>query len=216
MTARWRAIAGLLATTAAVAAAIVVLRSTAVVDDGQPASAAFEGLRRGALGVAWYLLATTGLGALARGLRAATLVRALDAITIAPLRRSLRAALGAGLAGVLTLSAPAVAAGGDDPPIVTLHRLPQATTTTVTWATPTTTPPPEPPPSAPPASSWRVRPGDCFWTIAHSVLHTRLGRPVADAEIVPYWRALIEANRARLRDPTNPDLIFPDQTLVLP
>jgi nucleoid-associated protein YgaU len=127
-------------------------------------------------------------------------------------------------------------AAPDDPPIVTLHRLPANPTPTtattavappVTWAVerrppaaapvpvPTTTPSrrAEIPPGA---SVWQVRTGDCFWTIAQSVLATRLARPVTEREIVPYWQRLIAANRARLRDTDNPDLIFPGQSFVLP
>ena len=35
-------------------------------------------------------------------------------------------------------------------------------------------------------------------------------------EVTTYWRALIEANRDRLVDPSNPDLLYPDQVLRLP
>lgn len=226
------------------ATAVLVLRTSVVVPDGQPVSLAFELLRRVALGAAWYVLALTCAGALARGLRAVSLVRALDAVTIAPLRHTIRAALGVGLAGALAVSGPAIAmAAPDDPPIVTLHRLspsptPTTTTTTTVVAPPPATPPltwavDRPAPPAPPvavhtasppsrpeispgASVWQVRPGDCFWTIAESVLVTRLGRPVAEREIVPYWQRVIAANRARLPDTDNPDLIFPGQSFVLP
>ena len=39
---------------------------------------------------------------------------------------------------------------------------------------------------------------------------------LTDEEIVSYWEPLIEANKDRLVDPGNPDLILPDQELVLP
>jgi len=218
-------------------AAIVVLRASVVVPDGQPISLALELLRRGALAAAWYVLALTCAGTLARGLRAVPVVRALDALTVAPLRHTIRAALGVGLAGALAVSGPTIAmAAPDDPPIVTLHRLPPSPTPTtattavappVTWAVerrppraapvavPTTTPSPraEIPPGV---SAWQVRPGDCFWTIAESVLATRLARPVTEREIVPYWQRLIAANRAGPRATDNPDLIFPGQSFVLP
>ena len=123
------------------ATAVVVLRASVVVPDGQPISSVFELLRRGALAAAWYVLALTCAGALARGLRAVSLVRALDAVTVAPLRQTISAALGLGLVGALAVSGPAIAlTAPDDPPIVTLHRLPpsstptSATTVTPTWA----------------------------------------------------------------------------------
>ena len=53
-----------------------------------------------------------------------------------------------------------------------------------------------------------VAPGDSFWSIAAD--------EAGDRDLVGYWRALIEANRDRLVDPTNPDLLYPDQVLVLP
>ena len=230
MRTRATAVLSLAAWAGLAAAAVLVLRASVVVPDGQPVSSAFELLRRGALAAAWYVLALTCAGALARGLRAVSLVRALDAVTVAPLRHTLRAALGVGLVGALAVSGPALAmTAPDDPPIVTLHRLPPSSTPTtttttlvapppaappVTWAV--DRPPPPGPAIAPGASVWQARPGDCFWTIAESVLATRLSRPVSEREIVPYWQRLIAANRARLRDTDNPDLIFPGQSFVLP
>ena len=35
-------------------------------------------------------------------------------------------------------------------------------------------------------------------------------------DVADYWMTLIEANRRRLHDPANPDLLFPGQTLDLP
>ena len=37
-----------------------------------------------------------------------------------------------------------------------------------------------------------------------------------DVEVVTYWQQVMEVNRSRLADPEVPDLIFPDQELVLP
>lgn len=37
-----------------------------------------------------------------------------------------------------------------------------------------------------------------------------------DHDIARYWSRLIEANRAGLVDPANPDLVFRGQELVLP
>ena len=61
-----------------------------------------------------------------------------------------------------------------------------------------------------------VRPGDSFWTIARGVTSTRLGRPAGDGEVLEPWLALIDANRDRLTDPDDPDLLFPGQVLRLP
>src|SRR5438309_2307363 len=61
-----------------------------------------------------------------------------------------------------------------------------------------------------------VLPGECFWTIAEAVLAGRRGAPAGDADLVPYWLRLIAANRDRLVDRDNPDLIFPGQVFVVP
>jgi nucleoid-associated protein YgaU len=57
-----------------------------------------------------------------------------------------------------------------------------------------------------------VLPGEHFWGIAEQVVAER-GLTVSVAD---YWRLLIEANRSRLVDPDDPDLIHPGQVLVLP
>ena len=61
-----------------------------------------------------------------------------------------------------------------------------------------------------------MKAGDHLWGIAASEMSTRLGRSATATEIGSYWRALIGANRDRLADRDNPDLILPGQTLVLP
>lgn len=66
------------------------------------------------------------------------------------------------------------------------------------------------------ATTWTVRPGDHLWRIAQDTLAARLGRTPTDAEVVPYWRRVIDENRARLVDPDNPDLILPGQVVALP
>ncbi|PLS75238.1 MAG: hypothetical protein CYG61_08380, partial [Actinobacteria bacterium] len=41
-------------------------------------------------------------------------------------------------------------------------------------------------------------------------------RAPSDAEVDAYWRRLVDANRAILRDPANPDLLYPGQVLTVP
>lgn len=120
-----------------------------------------------------------------------------------------------------------------------------ATTTTVLPATPipptSATPPPStiatanvsvpplaatvatPEPTAPAAigcdrvdASWTVRPGEHLWSIASDVLHDAWSAAPTDAEIVPYWQQLIERNRARFVDPSNPDYVLAGQEFELP
>lgn len=65
-------------------------------------------------------------------------------------------------------------------------------------------------------SGWTVRRGECFWSIADDALAHALGRAPSDAEVVPYWRAMIQANRHLLADPANADLIYPGQVFAVP
>jgi hypothetical protein len=99
---------------------------------------------------------------------------------------------------------------------------PEAGTQPVASETP---PPPAPVPAeaeaeaaaAPlPATTHLVQPGESFWRIAHATLAAAHQRPPTAAEVAPYWRALIVANRTRLHNPDNPDLLFTGQQLDLP
>jgi hypothetical protein len=80
-------------------------------------------------------------------------------------------------------------------------------------------PPPAPPPVAEPTPSGTthvVVAGDNLWSIAAAHLTEVQGERPTQRQVTPYWRALIEANRDRLPDPSNPDLLFPGVHLVLP
>ena len=61
-----------------------------------------------------------------------------------------------------------------------------------------------------------MQPGDHLWSIAEREVTLRIGSDVTDAEVARYWFRLIEANRDRLVDPDDTDLILPGQELVLP
>lgn len=61
-----------------------------------------------------------------------------------------------------------------------------------------------------------VRPGDHFWSIAERSVALAVGAPPTEEQVRTYWVALVEANRDRLVDPDNADLILPGQELVLP
>lgn len=58
--------------------------------------------------------------------------------------------------------------------------------------------------------------GDHLWSIAERHLGDLRGTAVPDDDVTDYWRRLVEANRDRLVDPANPDLILPGQQFVLP
>ncbi len=203
-----------------------------------PIVAAFGILRLVALGGLWYLVLVTLLGAVLRMVGAAPLVRVADRLTIGPVRRMLAGTMSLGLAasGVLAVAAPALrvpvsaATQAFEPSTTSTSTVPTSTTAvapaTVTMHRlgPLETAPPPPVTSAPelatatasPADQWTVKPGECFWSIADSVLADRWGRPATDAEIVPYWQRLIEANRHQLLQRDNPDLVLPGQVFAVP
>jgi len=64
--------------------------------------------------------------------------------------------------------------------------------------------------------AYTVRAGDSLWRIAEQHLTRELDRVPSSAELMPYWRALIEANHTSLPDPDDPDLILPGQRLTVP
>jgi nucleoid-associated protein YgaU len=60
-----------------------------------------------------------------------------------------------------------------------------------------------------------VQPGDSLWSIAEEALVDLTGH-ADDRTISRYWRRVVDANRAALVDPGNPDLIFAGQVITLP
>jgi hypothetical protein len=72
------------------------------------------------------------------------------------------------------------------------------------------------PPAAGADSEREVTDGDSFWSIAADEVGRSLGRPPLDREVAGYWNGLIEANRGRLPDPSDPDLIVPGMRLAVP
>ena len=77
-------------------------------------------------------------------------------------------------------------------------------------------PPAVPPTPAIDLTAWVVEPGDSFWSIAADVTAAPDGSPADERTVTRYWHALIEANRSRLPDPRNPDLLVPGQHLTVP
>ena len=182
-------------------------------------------LRWIALALTLYLVVIGAAGVAARLIGAHVIASALDRVTPALMRRLVGSVLGAALTipSVVHAQEPASA------PVV-MHRLDDATATTSTTtevSAESRAIPPEsadssivaaPAPVSPPApaTTWTVRPGENFWSIAETVLTQRLSRHVSDTEIARFWVPLIELNRSVLRDPGNPDLIYPAQVFQLP
>ena len=203
-----------------------------------PAAAAFAILRLVAVAGCWYLAATTVVGAALRLVRADVLVAVVDRVTVAPVRHLLAGSLTLTLAGIGPTAAVATSAPSPAPTTITTtttytaaatstSTVPAAdratTTDTITMrrlpsteAEPDASSPATAGSHAPVGDRYTVVSGDCFWTIADDLLHLAWGRAPTDAEIVPYWLRLIEANRHELADPQNPDLIFPGQTFTVP
>jgi len=167
-------------------------------------------LRVVAIGLAWYLLATSAAGIVARLSGVAAAVRITDVVTLPSVRRLLAAAAGLAL---LTATTPAFAATSQLPartaptaPAPVLSVLPALRPPALIPVT-TRTPPDR--------ALWTVQPGDSFWRITASVLEAEYGRPPTDAEIVPVWRQIIAQNRHLLADPDNDDLIYPGQRFTV-
>ncbi len=199
------------------------------------ATATFAVVRMGALVLAWYSLVTTVLLSLAHAFDWRRAGAVVEAITPSLLRGVARSALGASLATGLAVPTPALADTGTavvDYPV--LRHVPTSPTPPPIVDVPAGTPDLVPAPDASTAipdtfaaetqtpmsdyghPRWTVELGDNMWAIAKNVLTEHLGRAPSTSETVAYWRTLIDANRATLDDPRNPDLIFPGQLLVLP
>lgn len=169
----------------------------------------------------WYLLALSTLHALARALRFRAGRALADALTVPGARRLLQAALGM----TLVATAPASDHGAPDTGIVvaaghdTATRAPEQVSVGTAVMRPMEAAEPAGTatmtPLTPPAS-WPVQPGESMWTIASEVLSDAWGRPVTDGEIDPFWRTLVDANRDRLLDRDDPDLIVPGQVFEIP
>ncbi len=74
----------------------------------------------------------------------------------------------------------------------------------------------EPATAAPVPTEVTVARGDSLWSIAEDALSDRLGRPATPTELDQYWHSVVEINRTRLVDPSNPGLIYPGQRFALP
>lgn len=168
------------------------------------------------LAVAWYLTGVTTVGIVARILPSTRFVAAADALTLPAVRRLLQAALGLGLA-TASLAATTRPVPAPGPPRVAVAAAATASGTATMRLVPDEPRPQPAPPLAPTGTgAWSVRPGDNLWAMAARRLEAAWGRPATDAEIVPYWEAVIRANRDRLADPANPDLVFAGQVFDLP
>lgn len=187
-----------------------------------PVVAAFSLVRLVAVATLWYVVVATFVGAALRLAGAASLVRVADRFTIGPVRRLLAGSVTLGLAssGLLAVAAPALRAPAAAAQTTTTTTAAPVPSATITMHRLGPAEAPAPPAIAPVTRTetgrWTVKPGECFWSIAESVLTDRLGRAPTDAEIVPYWWRLIDANRSELVNRGDPDLILPGQVFSIP
>lgn len=186
-----------------------------------PAASAIALVRLLAEVAVWYLLAVSVLHVVAGGLRSAGAHRIADALALPAVTRLVRAGLGIGMVAASTLSAPGAAspakgAATMTPAVGGAAVLAPAPGTATMRIEPDDPSPPPPLPAERRATTWTVTAGDSLWSIAEEVLSEAWGRPLSDAELDPFWRALVERNRGRLPDPRDPDLILPGQVLEVP
>jgi hypothetical protein len=200
---------------------------------GDPVVTAFALLRVVALVVAGYLATVTVVGLVARAIRWPRLVRLADLGTVPAVRRLLGHVAGLGLRASTVTLVVGCASGGDGQAEVVAHqpaerpmvieRLDEddggTATMRVVPAEPATPRPASssPAPSPPPRPvTWVAAPGESMWSKAESVLADAWRREPSDREVVGYWHALVDANRTRLADPDNADLIFVGQSFSVP
>jgi LysM domain len=160
------------------------------------------------------------------GLAAGTLVGALPSTPVAPAPLAASPAA-ASIVGATQDPTPPTATMTRGPrvvPTAVMTRLPAGNTpTAIMTRLPATDARPAsraPPPGATlddgaAAPAWTVEAGDSFWSIAAETA-APAGGAANDRRVACYWRRLVEANRGRLLDPGNPDLLVPGQELVLP
>jgi hypothetical protein len=195
-----------------------------------PAVASMALVRVAATVAAGWLVLVSAVQLLAAHAQRPGLTALADRVTPRFLRSVVGGAASLSLSvGLVAPTVPSVAAGPPPPtavmvpldgPTTTTTATPTTTTsmptTTTSMPTTTTSAPPITPPSpaiAPSAVAARdervVRPGDSFWSIAEEVM-------AGAGDTGAYWRTLIDANRERLVDPGNADLLYPGQVLRLP
>jgi nucleoid-associated protein YgaU len=185
-----------------------------------PQDAVVAVLRLVATGGAWWLAATTALYLAARLARIPALIRALEWTTPRAVRRLVDRALALSVIASLAGSTAAFAGGAPPAPVPVVAVVggePGVLLPAGTQPAPSPEPLPLPIPSvvspAPP-DRHTVQWGDNLWTIAAGHLaDTEVIR--SNGQIAPYWRELVQDNRASLRS-GNPDLIFPGETVALP
>jgi hypothetical protein len=200
-----------------------------------PADLLMTMLRLAGVAMGWYLLALMALGVLARATRFEIAATKLNRWTPRSLHTLLDNAMGFALLAALTLASltpirstasPQEFALGPDPMVLVLQpdtsteppilELDAFAMSDVPMVMRRAESPSLAPKNVSTAQEWVVVPGDNLWSIAESTLAGHFGSEVSIAQITPYWIDLTTANRSRLSDPSNPDLLLVGQTLLVP
>lgn len=203
----------------------------------EPVAATVAILRWAVLAMAWYLVGVTTIGAAARVAQLSSLTRVADGLSVPLVRWVLQTSLGVGLAtAVVASAAPGVVASRPDPPSMQPIAGGAGTELEPPGMRPLDTPldaaeddggAPTPQTVEAPVvadadadpdevATHEVRTGDHLWSIAHDHLAAVTDADPTDDEVAAHWRDVIDANRDRLVDADNPDLLLPGQEVLLP
>jgi nucleoid-associated protein YgaU len=178
------------------------------------ATAAIVALRLVALALAGWLVVAVALQLLGTLSARPALRRLADAVSPSALRRLVHGAAGLSLA--VALAGPPRPSDPAGTAVMEVVEEEETTTTTTVPPAATTAPAPAAPAvpvaASPVPDEVVVAVGDSFWSLAVDAVADR-PEPVP---VEGYWLRLIAANRDRLVDPANADLLYPGQVLVRP
>jgi hypothetical protein len=177
----------------------------------EPVDALASAVRVVALAAASWLLATTLAYLVASVSRLPRVVRTCALLNPPGVRRAVDAVCAASVL-VGTLAAPVGADVRDGRAVETR---PVETPAPVSAAAPASAPPP---PTTAPRGEVEVLAGDNLWAIAVDALARATGRApdaITEADVAPYWRALCDLNRDRVRS-GDVNLVYPGEVLLLP
>jgi hypothetical protein len=193
-------------------------------DAREPGTAAVALVRLAAEVGVWYVLAVSAIHAVSAALRTAGGHRLADALAVAGVRRLVYTGLGIGLAAASSVGGQEEASRAGTVTMTPVAESPVAAQTRVEDLGGTAAMHPRvahpadggAAQMAPGPPVWTVGPGESLWSIAEELLADAWHRAPSDAEVDPFWRALVERNRGRLLDPGDPDLIHPGQVFDVP
>lgn len=203
--------------------------------NASPETALAATLRTAGLAGCYWVLITALLYWLSR--RRGTTPRWVRLVTLPTVRRIVDRAFAAALTASMAFSPVSQAAAEEEPipivfevhdgvPIPHLLLGPGDTAPAVEQPSPLLRPSPPTPVATPgpnpqssvtvtTASTYTVLAGDNLWAISDQHLQSILPTTPTTAEVMTYWRRMVETNRASLRS-GDPNLIFPGEIVTIP